>query len=88
MPTNNTTQAVLELVEVLKVIACDDIRVTITANSKVELDDSASYLKCKMFHPFEGFENDYYFFDYLSKNIRITVKGKELYRAKTTIQEI
>lgn len=88
MPTNKTTQSILELEAILKVIPCDDIRAFITANSKEEFEDSASYLKCKIFHPFEGFENDFFYFDYVVGNMRITIKGKEVYRVQTIIKEI
>lgn len=89
--SNKTTQVILELEEVLSIVPCNTISAEITAESKTEMEDAAAYLSCRIVHPFEGFENDYYYFDYAlpkKPGSKITVRGKENYRVQTIIKEI
>jgi len=88
---NQTTQRVLELESKFESLFDCEVSLTIKAPLK-EMEDSAKYLQCHLYTPFENREDqDCCFFIFKSernKNIEIIVASNELFKRETKIIEI
>lgn len=88
---NQTTQRVLELESKFESLFDCEVVLTIKAPLK-EMQETASYLQCHMFTPYEtGEEDNFHFFVFISernKDMQIIVKSRELYKRKIDIIEM
>lgn len=71
----------------------DDCKITAVYYApKSEMFDSANYLGCHLYAPFEMLPTeDYYFFRFISernKDLVIEVRSNEVHRLKRTIEEV
>jgi hypothetical protein len=82
---------VLELESKFESLFDCEVVLTIKAPLK-EMQDTANYLQCPLYHPFEiTLQDDFYCFEFISernRNLTIEVRSNELFKRETKIIEI
>jgi hypothetical protein len=88
---NQTTQRVLELESKFESLHDCEVILCIKAPLK-EMIETANYLQCHLYHPFEtNSEENYYFLEFVSerkRDLTIQVNSNELFKRETKIIEI
>jgi len=88
---NQTTQRVLELESKFESLHDCEVVLTIKA-PKSEMEDTALYLQCHLYYPFESSETQdyqkFYFRSERNRNLIIEVRSNELFKRETKIIEI